>query len=325
MNIMVMGGSGLFGRKTVMYLLKDPDVARVVSLDMAPPPEWFLKTIAKYKNRFNFVRGDVSQIEDILGPMKQYAVNRLINWAFIMVAADVRIDPRLVTRVNVLGMSNAFEAAKLMGANRVVYASSETVYGPQAQYGMREVTEDDQTNPLHSYAVCKKYAEIMANDYSQQFGMKFTGLRPTIGYGHGGRSPAQYWSDLPSNCALGRPFAMEGDGKGLSSLVAADDVAEFTRVLIKAPSSPHPVYNVGGPATSLRDMAKVVKKYIPDAKITFGKRPMMDPEGKFGLPWLVSGKRAKKDFKFSCLPLEKAVLIHINDARLEAGLKPIKG
>ena len=54
MNIMVMGGSGLFGRKTVMYLLKDPDVARVVSLDMAPPPEWFLKTIAKYKNRFNF-------------------------------------------------------------------------------------------------------------------------------------------------------------------------------------------------------------------------------------------------------------------------------
>jgi hypothetical protein len=25
------------------------------------------------------------------------------------------------------------------------------------------------------------------------------------------------------------------------------------------------------------------------------------------------------------MPMEKAVLIHINDARLEAGLKPIKG
>ena len=325
MNILVMGGSGLFGRKTVMYLLNDPDVKTVVSMDLAPPKEWFMKTIAKNARKFHFVQGNAAEIEDILGTMKKYKIDRVINWAFIMVAANVPVDPRLVTKVNVMGMSNAFEAAKIMGAKRVVYASSETVYGPQAMYGMREVTEDDQTNPMHSYAVCKKYAEIMAADYSQQFGMNFTGVRPTIGYGHGGRSPAQFWSDLPSNCAVGKPFSMEGDGKGLSSLVSADDVAEISRILIKAPSSPHPVYNVGGPPKSPRDLAAVVKKYIPGAKITFGKRPMMDPEGKFGLPWLVSEKRAKKDFKFSCMPIEKAVLIHINDARLEAGIKPIKG
>lgn len=325
MNILVMGGSGLFGRKTIMYLLNDPDVKTVVSMDLVPPKEWFMKTIEKNAKKFHFVQGNVAEIEDILGAMKKYKIDRVINWAFIMVAQNVQIDPRLVTKVNVMGMSNAFEAAKIMGAKRVVYASSETVYGPQAMYGMREVTEDDQTNPTHSYAVCKKYAEIMAADYTQQFGMSFTGVRPTIGYGHGGRSLAQFWSDMPSNCAVGKPFSMEGDGKGLSSLVSADDLAEFTRLLIKAPSSPHPVYNVGGPPKSLRDLAKVVKKYIPDAKITFGKRPMMDKEGKFGLPWLVSGKLAKKDFKFTCMPIEKAVLIHINDARLEAGLKPIKG
>jgi nucleoside-diphosphate-sugar epimerase len=116
---------------------------------------------------------------------------------------------------------------------------------------------------------------------------------------------------------------MEGDGNGLSSLVSADDLAEFTRILIKAPASPHPVYNVGGPATSPRDMAAAVHKYVPDAKITFGKKPMVqDP--KDSLPWRVSMKRAKADFGFSCLPLEKAVLLHINDARSEAGLKPVK-
>jgi hypothetical protein len=38
---------------------------------------------------------------------------------------------------------------------------------------------------------------------------------------------------------------------------------------------------------------------------------------------LVSDKRAKKDFGFSCPPIEKAVLIHIKDPRAEAGLKPI--
>jgi len=324
MNILVMGGSGLFGRKTIAALLKDPDVKTVVSLDLAPPKEWFMKTIEKNASKFHFASGNVTEIEDILNVMKQYAIDRVINWAFIMVT-ELQGEPRLITKVNVMGMSNAFEAAKIMGAKRVVYASSETVYGPQAMYGMREVTEDDQTNPTHSYAVCKLYAEIMAGQYSRLYGMSFSGLRPTIGYGHGGRSPAQFWSDMPSNCAAGKPFSMDGDGKGLSSLVSADDLAEITRLLIKAPSSPHPVYNVGGPPKSPQDLAEVVKKYIPDAKITFGKNPMMDAEGKFGLPWLVSEKRAKEDFGFSCMPIEKAVLLHINDARLEAGLKPIKG
>jgi nucleoside-diphosphate-sugar epimerase len=119
---------------------------------------------------------------------------------------------------------------------------------------------------------------------------------------------------------------MEGDGKELASLVSADDLAEFTRILIKAPKSPHTVYNVGGPPVSPRDLAAAIKKYIPDAKITFGKKATMGPDSRLGgLPWLVSEKRAKKDFGFSCMPMEKAVLIHLNDARLEAGLKPIKG
>ncbi len=324
MNILVMGGSGLFGRKTIMYLLNDPDIKTVVSLDLVPPADWFMKLIEKNIKKFHYVRGNVTEIEDILNTMKIYKIDRLINWAFIM-ATELQGEPRQLTKVNVMGMSNAFEAAKIMGIKRVVYASSETVYGPQAMYSMREVTEDDQTNPTHSYAVCKLYAEIMAGQYQRLYGMSFTGLRPTIGYGHGGKSPAQYWSDMPSNCAVGKPFSMEGDGKGLASLVSADDLAEFTRRLIKAPSSPYHVYNVGGPPKSPRDLAAVVKYYIPDAKITFGEKPMMDKEGKFGLPWLVSGKRAKRDFGFSCMPMEKAVLIHINDARLEAGMKPLKG
>jgi nucleoside-diphosphate-sugar epimerase len=325
MKVLVIGGSGLFGRKTCLYLLKDREISGVVSMDIIPPGVWFLKSIERYTKKFHFVRGNVTEIEDIISAMKQYSIDRVINWAFIMIAENAPVDPRLATKVNVLGMSNAFEAAKIMGAGRVVYASSETVYGPQAMYGMREVTEEDQTNPTHSYAVCKKYAEIMAAEYMRQSGMSFTGLRPTIGYGHGGRSPAQYWSDLPSLCAVGKPFSMEGNGEGLCSLVSADDLAEFTRILIKAPSSPHPVYNVGGPPASPRDVAAAVKKYIPDAKISFGKKQIVDPKGKSGLPWLVSGRRAKEDFGFECLPLEKAVLLHINDARLEAGLAPLRG
>jgi len=323
MNILIMGGSGLFGRKTAACLLKEKDVKKVVSLDLAPPPGWFMKTIEADAGKFCYVKGNVTEYEDILNVMKAHNIDRIINWAFIMVGGGTRMDPRLVTKVNVMGMSNAFEAARLMGASRVIYASSETVYGPQSMYGERPVTEDDQTNPTHSYAVCKKYAEILAFEYSEQYGMHFTGLRPTIGYGHGGRSPAQYWSDMPSFAAVGKPFHMEGDGNSPESLVYADDVAEFTKRAVMAESSPHPVYNIGGPPTTPRQMAEVIRKYIPEAKISFGTQPM-GMKGEAGLPWLVSGERARQDFGFECLPLEEAVLRHINDARTEAGLPLIK-
>ncbi|MBI4296092.1 MAG: NAD(P)-dependent oxidoreductase [Chloroflexi bacterium] len=318
MNVLVIGASGLFGRKTVLHLLQDSDVSSVVSMDLAPPPAWFTKSIERYADRFHFIRGDVSQLEDILNAIRLFPVDALVNWAFVM-GANVNTDPRLATKVNALGMCNAFESARLMGVPRVVYASSLTVYGPQSDYGDREVTEEDRVRPSHSYAVCKYFAEIIAGQYAQQYGMHFTGVRPTIGYGHGGRSPAQYWSDMPSTVAVGKPFSMNQDGTGLSSLVAADDLAEFTRILVKAPSSPHPVYNVGGPPSSPRSLAEVVRKYIPDAQIAFGKQPMPP-----GLPWKVSMARAKEDFGFSCMPIEEAVFIHINDARQEAGLSPIK-
>ena len=322
MKFLVIGGSGLFGRKTIIHLLQDKDVTSVVSMDVAPPKDWFMKEIDSYKDKFHFVRGDVSELEHILNAIKLYPVDGLVNWAFLM--RDLNTQPRLSTLVNALGMCNAFEAGRLMGVNRVIYASSETVYGPQDRYGDREVVEDDQLYPSHSYAVCKRFAEILADQYSAQYGMKFTGVRPTIGYGHGGVSPAQYWSDMPSFVAVGKPYSMEMDGTSLSSLVCADDLGALTTLLLKAPSSPHPVYNVGGPPKSARDLAEVVKKYIPDAKITFGTRPPPGG-GRGGLPWKVSMARSIADFGFECMPIEKAVLIHINDARTEAGLTPIKG
>ena len=66
MNVLVIGGNGLFGRKTVLHLLEDKDISGVVSMDVVPPPAWILKSIDKYYEKFHFVRADVSQLEDIL-------------------------------------------------------------------------------------------------------------------------------------------------------------------------------------------------------------------------------------------------------------------
>jgi UDP-glucose 4-epimerase len=325
MKILVIGGSGLFGRKVITHLLRDKDVTGLVSMDVIPPREWFMNAIQKHIHKFHFVRGDVSELEEILNTIKTYSIERIVNMAFILTGAFER-NPRLAIKVNTLGMCNVFEAARLMGISRLVYASSVGVYGPQGEYGDREVNEDDHLHPGNAYGLTKQLSEMLAAQYSELYGINFSALRPFLGYGHGGVFPPiiKQFSDLVSLPAVGKPFSIEADGTGPAALSSADDVAALTRILIKAPSSPHPVYNIASTPTSMRDIAKAVRKYIPDARIEFGHQAPPAEAARFGLPWRVSCARAREDFGFSLMPLEEAILIHINDARLEAGLKPLK-
>ena len=324
MNILVIGGSGLLGRKTVLHLLQDDETSRVVSMDVSPPKDWIMKSMEKHADKFHFVHGDVSQLEDILSIMKLYSIDKVVNLAFILPGA-VEANPRLSVKVNQLGMCNVFEAARLLDVSRVVYASSEGVYGPQDEYGDREVTEDDPMHPQSAYAITKQLSEILAARYAELYGLSFTAIRPPVIYGHGGLIPnvVKWFSDIVSLPAIGKHFSVDVDGMSLHSLASADDVAEFIKILIKAPSSPHAAYNVGGPPTNLRDVAEVVRGYIPDARIEFGNQPQFIDSAGRGIPWKLSMARAKEDFGFSCMPLEAAVSLHINDARTEAGLQPI--
>ena len=70
----------------------------------------------------------------------------------------------------------------------------------------------------------------------------------------------------------------------------------------------------------MKQIADVARKYIPDAKIEFGTQSMKMR----GLVTNVSMARSKEDIGFTMMPLEQSVIIHLNDARLEAGLEPIK-
>ena len=325
MNVLVIGGNGLFGRKTVLKLLQDTDISRVVSMDVIPPKEWIIPRYREFDEKFAFYRGDVSDLEDILNAIRVYEIDKIVNWAFLL-PGDIEGNPRLSVKVNELGMCNVFEAARLAGISRVIYASSWGVYGPQDEYGDRDVTEDDHLHPGSAYALTKQLSEILADQYTELYGINFTALRPTIAFGHGGRTPLMIknYSDLVSLPAVGKPFSIGEDGTSKTSLFTPDDIAAFTGLLLHVDASPHPAYNIGGPPTSMRQVADAVCKYIPDAKIEFGNIAPPENRGKFGIPWRASSERAREDFGFSLLPLEEAVLIHINDARSEAGLELIK-
>jgi nucleoside-diphosphate-sugar epimerase len=324
MKIVVVGGSGLFGRKILLHLIRDKDISSVVCMDVNPLPSWVNKVAGPDIGKYQFVRGDVSNLEEILNVIRTYSIDRIVNMAAILTGAW-ELNPRLAIKVNCLGMCNVFEAARLMGIKRVVYASSVGVYGAPFEYGGLEVNEDVPLHPGNAYGLTKQLSEIVAERYHSMYGIQSSGLRPFLGYGHGGAFPPiiKLFSDLVSLPAVGKPFAVEGDGINGAALSSADDVAALTRILIRADSSPHPVYNITTRPISMQEIAKEIKKYLPQAVITFGKSAPPEEDGKHGLPSKASMARAKEDFGFEVMPLSEAVRIHINDARLEAGMTTI--
>jgi nucleoside-diphosphate-sugar epimerase len=69
-------------------------------------------------------------------------------------------------KLNILGMDNCFEVARLLGVKHTMYASSLAVNGKQANYGDRPVTEDDPVNGEYQYA---KHKIRLVSEFGVQY------------------------------------------------------------------------------------------------------------------------------------------------------------
>lgn len=89
--------------------------------------------------------------------------------------SDVQSFREKLLPVNILGTYNVFEAARVCGVPRVVYASTHHVVGfyPAGQM----VDETAPIRPDSMYAVTKCFAEAMGRLYSEKAGLKVICLR----------------------------------------------------------------------------------------------------------------------------------------------------
>ena len=118
MTTFIAGGTGFIGRRLVPLLAKRGEP--VVCMDVNPQTADFSALGSQVK----VVRGDVAQFDDVMARMTEAKPERVINLAYY-IGSDH--PPHMAFKLNVLGMDNVFEAARLAGVRRVVFASSGAV------------------------------------------------------------------------------------------------------------------------------------------------------------------------------------------------------
>ena len=264
------------------------------------------------RDKIELSRGDITLFDDVMRATVDAKPDRVLNLAYLLGQGEVHFAVRL----NVLGMDNCFEAARLCGVKRVVYASSLTVYGEQRHFGDRPVVEDDLRLGAGVYAVSKIYNEHQADWYNAAYGMQITGIRPANVTGPDKVRGSMDHVRAITEPARGKPVQFPyRDAMRLP--IHVDDIAEqFVRVTL-AESTQHVIYNSGGETVSLGDIAALVTKYLPDAQITFEHESGGREHS--GL-YMMDNTRMAQEFEVSLAPWSQRVLEIINDVRKEEGL-----
>ena len=140
---------------------------------------------AKDENCFQFIQLDISDRENLPLLFESHQINLVVNLA---AQAGVRysIDvPFSYVDSNLVGFSNVLECCRNYKIEKFVYASSSSVYGDDPDLPFDE--QSKKIKPKSFYAVTKRANELMANNYSDLFGIDSIGLRFFTVYGPWGR------------------------------------------------------------------------------------------------------------------------------------------
>ena len=313
MAVMVTGGTGFIGNRIVRKLVERGEEA--VCFDLAPPRA----NLEPYMDRIRFYRGDIGQMPQLLEAVNLHGVDRIIHMAALL-PPDTEDRPHYGMLVNIQGTNNVFEVARWTGMKRVVYASSIAAFGVQETFGDRPVNEDDVTAPVNVYGMTKAANDFAAQKYASLYGLDLRGVRICTVFGHGRVTGMTgiIGGLLMSYPAVGRAISMPFHQDEPSPMIHAEDAAEiFVRAALSDGLN-HPVYISGGHLATIKDMADLVRKFIPEADITTGDQAVPHI-------YRVDNSRMLADIGYELAPLEVRVLEHINDARREAGLEPIVG
>jgi nucleoside-diphosphate-sugar epimerase len=163
-KVVVTGASGKAGRAVVRDLLThDYDV---LGVDLAPPAEEFAP----------FLLADLIEFGQAVECLAGSAA--VVHLAAIP-ASGIRTE-ETTFRTNILSTYNVFEAARVLGLERVVWASSETILGlpfEREQPAYAPIDEQHPPYPESSYALSKLLAEELARQLNRWTGTPFVALR----------------------------------------------------------------------------------------------------------------------------------------------------
>ncbi len=257
--VVVTGGAGFIGSHLVDGLLERG--ARVRVLDNFETGR--RENLAHVADRIELTEGDIRELEVCQRVIA--GADYVLHQAALGSVPRSMATPALTLAVNAGGTANVFTAARDAGAQRVVFASSSSVYGDSAKLPKRE---GEEGKPLSPYALSKWVNEECAEVFERCYPLRLVGLRYFNVYGPRQDPNGAYAAVIPrffASCRAGDRPQIFGDGEQSRDFTYVQDVVAANLMAMTAPLAPRAgeciAYNIGaGGRTTVKDLAETIIK-----------------------------------------------------------------
>ena len=274
-RVLVTGGAGLIGSH-IADLLVEENVREIVVLDNFVRGRKANLDSAIASGRVRIVNGDIRERELVRRTME--GVDVLFHQAAIRITQCAE-DPRLALEVLVDGTFNVVEAAKDQGVQKVVAASSASVYGQAEEFPTTEKHHPYDNRTI--YGAAKTFNEGLLRSFSDTDGLRSVALRYFNVYGPRMDMHGVYTEVLirwMERIAAGKPPLILGDGSQTMDFVHALDIARANILAAKADVTDE-VFNIAsGVEISLLNLARTLLRAMgSNLRPEFGPQRKVNP------------------------------------------------
>ncbi|MGB2869441.1 MAG: SDR family oxidoreductase [Bacteroidota bacterium] len=256
-SYLVTGGAGFIGSNIVAELVHRGERVRVLDNFATGLRE----NIVPFSDRIEIVEGSLTDLETV-----RLAVRKI---DFVLHQGALPSVPRSIEQpinsneVNAGGTLNVLLASKDEGVNRVVLASSSSVYGntdaPKKHEGLPPL-------PLSPYAVSKLSGEFYANVFYHLYGLSTIVLRYFNVFGPRQNPNSQYSAVIPKFIRAmmkGERPVIYGDGEQSRDFSFVDNVVHANLLATTAPKVDGQVMNIAcGESFTLLNLVSVLNRIL---------------------------------------------------------------
>ncbi|SFC30052.1 Nucleoside-diphosphate-sugar epimerase [Alkalibacterium subtropicum] len=269
-KILITGALGQIGSELTLKLREAYGIDNVVATDIKAPEE------SKVVSEGIFETLDVTDSDRMKELVEKYEVDTFIHLAALL-SAVAEAKPKLAWDLNMGGLLNALEVAREHNL-KFFTPSSIGAFGPE--------TPKDQTpqvtiqRPTTMYGVTKVSGELLGDYYYQKFGVdtrsvRFPGLISHATLPGGGTT--DYAVDIYYEALKNKSYASFIAEGTYMDMMYMSDAVDLIIQLMEAPTDQlknRNAYNVSAMSIAPEDIARAIKKHIPDFELTYDVDPV---------------------------------------------------
>ena len=200
-KFLVTGATGFIGKRVVALLLEKNIDVIATDINVEEMKESFIDYL-KFKEvnnkKYLLTELDISSSKNIEEVLSNANITHIIACGYQM-SNMIDANPIRASEINIVGLANLFESVTKYKIKRMIFPSSQSVYGnTQSIYDNKAVHEDDYCGLQHesfTYAVMKLLNEYMGQKYIAKHGISIACTRPSVVFGYGRKRSSLMWAE----------------------------------------------------------------------------------------------------------------------------------